>query len=64
MNGSKIFKRSIEEVVEEGFLGGEITDVFRHIINKKNIIHAKNINEKIWYNVNTKEELEKARRFF
>ena len=64
MNGSKIFKRSIEEVVEEGFLGGEITDVFRHIINKKNIIHAKNFNEKIWYNVNTKEELEKARDFF
>ena len=59
-----IFKKSLEQIKQRGLLDGEITDVFKQIIDDENIIHADLVNGQTWYNANTMEELQKARDFF
>ena len=62
--GCKIFKQTLKNFSKNNSLGGDISRVFEEIIGKQHQIHANFTDGLIWLNVNTNDEIKKAKIFF
>ena len=63
-NGCKIFKKTLENFSKNNSLEGDISRVFEEIIEKQHKIYANFTDELIWFNINTNNEIKKAKNFF
>lgn len=59
-----LLKKSINELEKNENLDGEFIRLIQSLIKNKMIIHAYNVNKKIWINVNNKIKLDNARKQF
>ena len=59
-----LLKKSINELEKNENLDGEFIRLIQSLIKNKMIIHAYNVNKKIWINVNNKIKLDSARKQF
>ena len=62
--GGKLVKKSINDLEKNENLDGEFIRLIQSLIKNKMIIHAYNVNKKIWINVNNKIKLDSARKQF
>ncbi len=63
-NGCKIFKQTLKNFSKNNSLEGDISRVFEKIVKNKHKIHTCFTGDLTWFNVNTSNEIKKAKIFF
>ena len=62
--GCKIFKQTLKNFSKNNSLGGDISRVFEEIVKNQHKIYACFTGDLTWFNVNTSNQIKKAKIFF